>query len=429
MANNRQPVSPCWDAFNREHVAAARLVAGGLVTDCEMPGPKRLWRTFPDVIRGRHFATLCLLVGGVVLGGCAGTVSSHCDDRAECAQSEGEPAPAQSAQLLPPAGYVVKWSTCTHFVEGDAHLRNNSRVVRVRSDGTVPVQRAEPTSDPADNVRRVILAKLPQQLLGGQGLLRQMGSIGAVPSAPLTRTLSAGGAAEKISFVKLGQAVSTKEADGNIVQWVVSSEPLGEPVQNHNGKLEYQDTCFRNPNLAGKDTSGYLAPGADLAASCLAEELNQGFNAYSAYGYLPLVNYTTMLIPTANDPVTHPLPDTLATYLGFDGVNHNYTGMGAALNDINGAERDPYTNYYGWDIYCHLIISSGGFEVPGAKRPATRSLPMPGSVVSRTFNLWRPVNPNLLVANDNPPRQPDPIEPPPPAADVPVDAAEAIVPM
>ena len=68
------------------------------------------------------------------------------------------------------------------------------------------------------------------------------------------------------------------------MQWVVGSGQLGEPVENEvTGKLEYQDTCFRSANAAGKDSLGYLPPGSELAASCLVQELNQGFNAYSAY--------------------------------------------------------------------------------------------------------------------------------------------------
>jgi hypothetical protein len=292
MANNRELVSPCW-------------------------------RTFPDVIRGSRVATLCLLVTGVALGGCAAIATSHCDDSAECTQSEAEPAPAQSARLMPPAGYAVRWSTCTHFVEGDAKIRNNSRVVNVRGDGTVPIQRVEPVSDPNENFRRVVVAKVPNQLLGGEGLYRGPSSV--VPAGPgsLTRTLSAPGSGggdglQKVSFVKLGQVIESQEADGSVVQWVVGSESLGEPVKNDvTGKIEYQDTCFRSSNVVGKDTLGYIAPGAELEKSCLVEELNQGFNAYSAYGYLPLVNYTTLVVPTANDPATRALPDSLATYLGF----------------------------------------------------------------------------------------------------------------
>src|SRR6476620_3966341 len=78
----------------------------------------------------------------------------------------GEP---ESGPPMPPVGYEVKWSTCTHFIEGDAPMLNNSRVVAVASDGTVPLQRAEPLPDSSDNFRRVIVDKLPTKLLGGRG--------------------------------------------------------------------------------------------------------------------------------------------------------------------------------------------------------------------------------------------------------------------
>jgi hypothetical protein len=105
-----------------------------------------------------------------------------------------------------------------------------------------------------------------------------------------------------------------------------------------------------------------------------------------------------------------------------------YTGNGAALNDINGAERDWTTSYFGGETYCHMIVS-GGLEVPGAKRPATKSLPTPGIVNGNTYIEWRPVNPNLNIANDQAPIAPDPIEPLPEPAPPPVNAEDAVVPM
>lgn len=385
-----------------------------------------------SILRTRTSPLLAFALGVVSVAACGGA----------------EP---QSGPPMPPVGYEVKWSTCTRFIEGDAPLLNNSRVVAVASDGTVPVQRVEPLADSPDNFRRVLVDRLPATLLGGRGRYACDGrrahagnGVVATASASVAAAPRDGQAPGPVSFIKLGQVIVAREASGEVVQWVVGSEQLGPPVENDNGKLEYQDTCFRNPNVVGRDTSGYIAPGSTLAASCLVEELNQTFNAYSAYGYLPLVNYATLIIPTANDPVTRPLPDNLATYLGFDGVDYLYTGWGAALNDINGAERDPYGEYYDSDIYCHFIVSSG-LEVPGAKRPATRSLPAPGVVMSGTLNAWRPVNANVAIANDWEPgsrrvADPDapfaPAEPPPPPieaepqpADAPLDAADAFVPM
>jgi hypothetical protein len=366
----------------------------------------------------------------LALGACGQTAEESCGESAAagCVQTARTIPP----EALPPAGYVVTWSTCTHFMEGNARLRNNSRVVQVRKDGTIPLQRVEPVSDPKDNFRRVLVAKLPKPLLGGTGVLRRAAE--QQPSANNEENvgvvaLALTGPSTPVQFIKLGQGVTSREADGSIVDWVVSSEQLGEPVLNEaSGKLEYQDTCFRNPSTAGHDTSGYLTTGTELSPSCLVEAIGQGFNTYSIYGYLPLMNYTTLIVPTLNNPATRPLPEIYAWYLGFDGTSYNYTGMGAALNDINGTERDQFTLYYPYDIYCHMVLS-GGLEVPGAKRPATKTLPAPGGVVRNSYNVWRPVSPNFVIANDQPPTAPDPVEPEPPVADVPVDAADAMVPM
>jgi len=272
----------------------------------------------------------------------------------------------------------------------------------------VPVMRVEPLEDSEDNVRRVPVAKLTNKvLLRGEGVLRDDRVLlhgddsGALrPASAETRAVELEAPQQMVSFLKLGQVVVTREPDGSILQWAISSDDLGDPVMNQaSGKLEYQDTCFRNPKTAGHDTSGYIAPGTELAPSCLVESLTQSYNAYSAYGYLPLVNHANLIVPTANNPEQNALPEIYATYLGFDGNSHSYTGVGAALNDLNGTERDSYRNYYPYDIYCHMIIS-GGVEVPGAKRPATRSLPVPGVVDGKTLNVWRPVNLNLDIAND-----------------------------
>ena len=82
-----------------------------------------------------------------------------------------------------------------------------------------------------------------------------------------------------------------------------------------------------------------------------------------------------------------------------------YTGAGAALNDINGTERDPVGIYYDDGRACHAIVTAG-YEVPGAKRPATRSFPAPGSIMTNTAIVWRPVSPTFTIANGAPPAVP-----------------------
>lgn len=303
----------------------------------------------------------------------------------------------------PPAGYVVKWSTCTYYVESDVAMRNNSRVVNAAADGTIPLQRAEPVDGGKDNFRRIKFDLLGKNVLKGNGKDYD---------------------GQGVRFVKLGQAVSTKEADGSIVQWVVGSSNLGNPAFNKiKNRYEYKDHCFRNPALVGKDTAGRVTSGSELAVTCVVEESRAEWNALSAYGWAPLVNFATAKVGTSNDPTTRPHPDA-ATYEGYSAPAHYYGGTGAALNDINGAERDASTNYIGGEAYCHMIIS-GGLEVPGAKRPDTKSFPAPGIVNVKSYIAWKPVNPNVMIANDQL-AAPDPVEPEPEPAPEPVSADDTL---
>lgn len=301
---------------------------------------------------------------------------------------------------VPPATYVVKWSTCTHYVESDARFQNNSRIVNAASDGTVPLQRVEQDSVTSkDDFRRVKIDSLPKNVHTGQGRR---------PDGSATR------------FVKLGQAVITKEADGTFVQWVIGSFNLGQPVFNKiKNRPEYRDWCFRNPKTAGRDTAGRVSSGSELAVTCVVEESKMAWNALSAYGWTPLVNFATTKVGTTSSP--HP---DAATWEGDVGVVHYYSGAGAALNDLNGAERDPSANYIGGEAYCHMIVSNG-LEVPGAKRPDTKTLPAPGIVNVKSLITWKPVNPNVTIANDQVP-PPDPVEPEPEPASEPISADDTI---
>ena len=314
-----------------------------------------------------------------------------------------------SAKPMPPAGYTVKWSTCTHFVEGDARILNNSRVVIVADDGTVPIMRVEPLEDSEDNVRRVAVAKLRNKvLLRGEGVLRDDPRCCSAKTparfGPRRRQRAPSRSRRRSRWCRSsssGKSSSRKEPDGSILQWVISSDDLGDPVMNQaSGKLEYQDTCFRNPKTAGHDTLGYIAPGRELAPSCLVEALTPELQRLLAYGYLPLVNFTTLIVPTANDPAYNAAPGYLRDVLGVQRQQSQLYRLGRRTERYqrDGARCGTW-NYYPYDIYCHMIVS-GGLEVPGAKRPATRSLPAPGVVDGKTLNVWRPVNLNINIAND-----------------------------
>ena len=106
-----------------------------------------------------------------------------------------------------------------------------------------------------------------------------------------------------------------------------------------------------------------------------------------------LVNYTTLEVCTSSNP--HP---DGAQFVRMEGSSYCYTGQGAALNDLNGTERDWTGTYLGDEFSCHVLWSSG-VEVPAAKRPATTSYPSPGHVNINTPILWRPVNNRVAIAN------------------------------
>lgn len=313
----------------------------------------------------------------------------------------------------PPLGYAVKWSVCTNYVEGDSAVFNHSRVVNIRSDGTVPMQRAEPIAGGKDNFRRVKVAAIKNPLIRGKGFDKLAGGT--------------------VEFIKIGQVVTTKDKNGEVVQWVVASDNLGEPILNRErNRLEYRDHCFRNPSIGGKDTAGWVAEGVDLAPSCVVEEINQEWNALSAYGYAPVSNVADSEVPLANDPAATPHPDN-ALYVTYKYPSHRYTSAGAALNDLNGMERDETTIYKAGEGYCHMIISSG-YEVPGSKRPSTRSLPAPGIIREGTMITWKPVNSNVVIANavagvSLDPAAPAPVEPAPTPSEVPVAAETETMPL
>ena len=201
------------------------------------------------------------------------------------------------------------------------------------------------------------------------------------------------------NFAKMGQALSLDGARGGdyVVAARVSDVSCVEPT--------------------GMDTAGWVADGIELISDCMLEEAGFAFNtpivsyAGGFFNFDPkyLINYTTREVCSSNDPAVRPHPDLaefVRTIVGRDGnTAYCYTGPGAALNDINGVERDAFGYYLHEQRYCHMIVS-GGYEAPGAKRPATRSLPAPGSVNTSTPIVWRPVNPNLNIAND---LAPDPL--------------------
>lgn len=151
------------------------------------------------------------------------------------------------------------------------------------------------------------------------------------------------------------------------------------------------------------DTVGRIEDGVALAESCVVEDIGAQYNALSAvHGWTPLLNWADREVCTANRPGTHPDFAYMSRSYSSSGSGPDdtfcYEGPGAALNDLNGRERDGAGNYWDGDEFCHFIQVSG-YEVPGAKRPATFSYPAPGGINTRSIVLWRPVSPNFDIAN------------------------------
>jgi hypothetical protein len=192
------------------------------------------------------------------------------------------------------------------------------------------------------------------------------------------------------NFAKVGQAISLNGARGG--DYMVAAR-LSEGASA---------SCVEPTS---RDTAGRVAAGQELVERCTMEEMLMPWNAFRSSDWSPttIVNYTTREVCSSDNPAVRAHPDNaqfVRTIIGNDGIAaYCYTGYGAALNDINGTERDEAGSYLLGEQYCHRIVN-GGYETPGAKRPATKSLPAPGIVNTRTPTVWRPVNPNVNIAND-----------------------------
>lgn len=148
--------------------------------------------------------------------------------------------------------------------------------------------------------------------------------------------------------------------------------------------------CAEPRRRAQRSDSAGTPSSQELAVACTVEVLTSSQNASG----LPLRNFATREVCTSSFP--HPDGATLVRQPAAD--IYCYSGRGAGLNDINGTERDQYGVYYPQEEFCHVAWISG-VEAPVAKRPATRSYPSPGSVIQNSALLWRPVNPNVTIAN------------------------------
>lgn len=136
---------------------------------------------------------------------------------------------------------------------------------------------------------------------------------------------------------------------------------------------------------SGKDTAG-TPVGVELAGACVIETLNAAANATG----IPVVSYASLEVCTSSTP--HPDGAGLSSIRSVGATKvYCYKGDGAGLNDLNGTEVDSTGTYYGGASRCHVLWSNG-YEVPAAKRPSTKNLPAPGTIVTTTPIAWRPVS-------------------------------------
>lgn len=135
-----------------------------------------------------------------------------------------------------------------------------------------------------------------------------------------------------------------------------------------------------------RDSVGTPA-GVELATTCTRETLNSAANTNGR----PMANFATREVCTSSS--VHP---DGATFTRMNGTSYCYTGTGAGLNDINGAERDETGVYLPGAASCHTIFN-GYYETTAAKRPATAG-GYPVSINIHTPVVWRPVA-TVPVAN------------------------------
>jgi len=215
-------------------------------------------------------------------------------------------------------------------------------------------------------------------------------------------------------YAKTGQAITPNGEPGG--EWIVAARVNSDGtvpcVASSGQNVPTPSQLSFGDSFSTNDTIGGVTPGEEFGTTCIMEDLGQTYNAASwMFGWTPLYNYATLEVCTSSNP--HPdwnatLTRTINSCLG---TVYCYRETAAGLNDINGTERDAFGNYLpasfglftgdpppGVHRFCHMI-RNGGYEVPAAKRPATRSLPAPGSVNVNTPIFWRPVNANVRVAN------------------------------
>jgi hypothetical protein len=199
-------------------------------------------------------------------------------------------------------------------------------------------------------------------------------------------------------FAVVGDPIA--KGKGRVGRYVIAV-PVGEKKVSPCADVPKDDRAARR-DATGVSTSYALSP------SCIDETMLAPWDASG----MQMDNYATQTVctsslppssafgpsATATTPASNVDTDLLsASYQGSPepGV-YCYSGEGAALNDVNGTERDIYKRYFSGRYRCHLVIANG-YETYGAKRPATTGYPL--RVDPHTPVVWRPVATTVRIAN------------------------------
>ncbi|HVH43646.1 MAG TPA: hypothetical protein VM925_14925 [Labilithrix sp.] len=187
--------------------------------------------------------------------------------------------------------------------------------------------------------------------------------------------------AKQGSFAQVGQEIPVKAADGSVSVFVVASKVTA--TQLRDGSVRYTVPCTAP---AGADVAG-TAAGEELAGACIVEAMGYADNA-AHHEHDNYASLQVCAIGTNADADEAAVAKSLTVFC--------YKGEGAALNDVNGTERDMNNVYLVGSDRCHVGWNSG-YEVPAAKRPATSGYPV--KVNEKSPIVWRAVASGVAIAN------------------------------
>lgn len=306
------------------------------------------------------------VVGFVALQACVAPESSDGDVNVDVQPGATDPQGGTGDAIL---SVCVPVEVKAKFAEDDFQVKNpllgNSRLAKVErvKEGRLVVEKVPCWHIETNELDMCKFATDPQHPVLPYDPIKKVGNTGH---------WLLGGDGNK--YAQVGQKIAK---DGQVHgDWVVASRVTNKTVP-----------CVKPKG--GKDSVG-TATSTELAGSCVVETLLSSTNATG----LKLLNVATATVCMGDS--VHPdgamLKDRKSPTIFC------YAGDGAAINDLNGTERDYLGYYMTGAEHCH-VTWSGSYEVPAAKRPSTKAAPYPGSVVETSKLQWRPVNDMLPIAN------------------------------